>query len=132
MMHSKVHLILKKWLFLRHITNSVWFNIYCSFSLSEADQKRKEEEEKIHDEAVEYPNKKRNMLVSGMVAMSAMLGYAFMSGLVQVEIADTDDAKKTRDMHHETQNINLSSTGTGPTGMFEDNQRAQDENGNTA
>ncbi|XP_064638812.1 metaxin-1-like [Lineus longissimus] len=103
---------------------------YFPTEVQESDQKKRDAEEKTHEEAVEYPNKKRNMLVSGMVAMSAMVGYAFMSGLVQVEIADADDANETKDMHREPQKINLTSTES--TGMFEDNQRAQDENGNTA
>ena len=34
-------------------------------------------------------------MVSGMVALTAMVGYAFISGLVQVELTDTENANRT-------------------------------------
>ncbi len=51
---------------------------------AEAEKKRKEEDEKKRAEIGEFPNRRRNMLISGAVALTAMLGYAFMSGLIQV------------------------------------------------
>ena len=57
-----------------------------SIELEEERKAQKEEREK-KTESSQYPNKRRNMLVSGMVALTAMVGYAFMSGLVQVQYA---------------------------------------------
>lgn len=43
-----------------------------------------EEERAKKAEALDYPHRRRNILMSGMVALSAMMGYAFLTGLVQV------------------------------------------------
>ena len=75
---------------LRDFVNTLWvakvINAVCSFWSTEIKEERKKEEEerKKKTEASQYPNRRRNMLVSGMVALTAMVGYAFMSGLVQV------------------------------------------------
>ncbi len=61
-----------------------FFHLISLNSDAEAEKKRKEEDEKKRAEIGEFPNRRRNMLISGAVALTAMLGYAFMSGLIQV------------------------------------------------
>ena len=63
----------------------------------EAERKRKEEERTKQAEALEFPHRRRNIMMSGMVALSAMMGYAFLSGLVQVEMADSENAHALQD-----------------------------------
>lgn len=55
----------------------------------EAEHKKAEEEKAKAAQNSEFPDRRRNMMVSGMVALTAMVGYAFISGLVQVEFTDS-------------------------------------------
>ena len=41
-------------------------------------------EEEQKEEGIEIPNKIRNQILSGIVAVASMTGYAFYMGLVQV------------------------------------------------
>ena len=59
------------------------------FAELEEERKAQQEQNEKKTEVGQHPNKKRNMLVSGMVALTAMVGYAFMSGMVQVTVEDT-------------------------------------------
>lgn len=55
----------------------------------EADLRKKEEERRHQQTDVsEFPNKRRNMMVAGAVALTAMMGYAFLSGLIEIEVID--------------------------------------------
>lgn len=39
----------------------------------------------------EFPHKRRNQILAGFSAVFAMLGYAFVSGIVQIDISDGDE-----------------------------------------
>ncbi|KAL5004858.1 hypothetical protein ScPMuIL_018314 [Solemya velum] len=53
-------------------------------------KKEKQEEKKMSDASLDFPHKKRNMFLSAIFAAIAMVGYAFMSGLVQIEVVDEE------------------------------------------
>lgn len=59
----------------------------------EIEAKHKEEKKKKDAESdnVEFPNKKRNMVLAGVFAVTTMVVYAFASGLVRLEVIDDDD-----------------------------------------
>jgi metaxin len=47
-----------------------------------------QEEHKRQAELGEYPNKKRNIFIAAVVAISAMVTYAFLAGIIQFEVVD--------------------------------------------
>ena len=53
------------------------------YHISESNSKKEERVSPSHDDV---PNKGRNLILSGLVAFSAMFGYAIAAGLVQVWI----------------------------------------------
>ena len=75
-----VQLIYIATIYLVYVKSSIFIEL-------EEERKAQKEEREKKTESSQYPNKRRNMLVSGMVALTAMVGYAFMSGLVQVQYA---------------------------------------------
>ena len=99
----------------------------CVFSDADAQQKIDEEERKRQAESADFPNKRRNMMVGGMVALTAMVGYAFLSGLVQVEITDIDDKNAN------SSNQELKNKGPDPANMNQFDhlfQQQEEANGN--
>ena len=54
--------------------------------VAEADTLRKKNDErsKQTDVLTEFPHKKRNMFIAGVVAVAAMISYALLSGLIEV------------------------------------------------
>ena len=46
---------------------------------------REEENKQQQAETTEFPHRRRNMMVAGAVALTAMLGYAFFNGLIVIE-----------------------------------------------
>jgi metaxin len=57
------------------------------------EEKRKQEQalhEKTETGALEFPNKRRDMILAAIFALTAMIGYAFCSGLVVIENDDGD------------------------------------------
>ncbi|KAK6179201.1 hypothetical protein SNE40_011616 [Patella caerulea] len=40
----------------------------------------------------EFPNKKRNMVLAAIFALTAMAGYAFLSGIIQIDIVDDSNS----------------------------------------
>lgn len=73
---------------------------YMPMSPEDLEEKRKSEtmeKEKNQIDALEFPNKKRNMILAAIFALTSMIGYAFVSGLVQIMITDdTDGAYSAR------------------------------------
>ena len=59
------------------------------------EKKRKQEEkkQKESENSKEFPNKKRNMILAGIFAASSMVTYAFISGLISIEVIDQDPLK---------------------------------------
>ncbi|XP_052101289.1 metaxin-1-like [Mytilus californianus] len=69
-------------------------NKYLPMSPEDLEEKRKrelEEREKKQVDSLEFPNKRRNMILAALFALSSMIGYAFISGLVGVVIVDEGD-----------------------------------------
>ena len=65
------------------------------FTEEEAERKREEDAKSKQAESVgEFPHRRKNMMVSGMVALTAMVGYAFLSGLVSIDVSDKDNGNK--------------------------------------
>ena len=59
------------------------------------EEKKKKEEQKsknISTDNSEFPNRRRNMILAGFFALSAMAAYAWFSGLIQIQISDIDPA----------------------------------------
>ncbi|KAK2168212.1 hypothetical protein LSH36_19g05007 [Paralvinella palmiformis] len=65
---------------------------YFPLTPEEETELRKSEEERRHQQTdiSEFPNKRRNMMIAGAVALTAMMGYAFLSGLIEIKIVDED------------------------------------------
>ncbi|XP_046357275.1 metaxin-1-like isoform X1 [Haliotis cracherodii] len=54
-------------------------------------KRKKEAEEKrrnTNSDAAEFPNKRRNMVLAAVFALTTMVGYAFMSGLIRLDFAE--------------------------------------------
>ena len=64
------------------------FLMFIKLEIEEKEEKRKKEAESNNQE---FPNKKRNMILAGVFAMTVMVTYAFMSGLIRLEVVDDDD-----------------------------------------
>ena len=62
---------------------------------SDMEKKRKQEEKKQTEteNSKEFPNKKRNMVLAGVFALTSMITYAFLSGLISIEVIDDDPLK---------------------------------------
>ena len=62
------------------------------FLSPEMAQREAEEQRKRASQTAdaEFPNKRRNMILAGVFAVVTMVAYAFISGLVQIEITDDD------------------------------------------
>ena len=67
--------------------------------------KKADEESQRQADAAEFPNKKRNIILAGIVAMTAMVGYAFLNGLIQIEITDVDETEGRADRPSKPPNI---------------------------
>ena len=66
---------------------------YFPMSPEDLEEKRKQEQalhEKTETGALEFPNKRRDMILAAIFALTAMIGYAFCSGLVVIENDDGD------------------------------------------
>ena len=65
----------------------------------EARKKREEKAKKsgVTADDIEFPNRKRNMVIAGIFAIGAMLGYAFTSGMLQLSVLDSDYFSSDRD-----------------------------------
>lgn len=65
---------------------------FFPLSQAELEAKQKEEQKRKEKEAedVEFPNKRRNMILAGVFAAAVMVSYAFVSGLVQIEVVDDE------------------------------------------
>lgn len=50
------------------------------------EEQKREDEKKQNSGSRQFPNRRRNMLVSGLVALTAMLGFALFNGLVTVSL----------------------------------------------
>ena len=59
---------------------------------------RKQEEENRQKLAqlTDFPNKRRNMVIAGVVVGVAMLGYALLSGLVHVDFVEVETKASDR------------------------------------
>lgn len=66
---------------------------------AESEQKKKKDDEEKKNTGgassgvSEFPNRRRNMILAAIFAVTTMLGYAVIHGLVQVSISDDDSAK---------------------------------------
>ncbi|GFR98322.1 metaxin-1 [Elysia marginata] len=63
--------------------------------LREMEEKQKKEQQKAKTNSSdnsEFPNRRRNMILAGLFALSAMAAYAWSSGLIQIQITDLDSA----------------------------------------
>lgn len=69
--------------------------LYFPLSEEEMEKKRKQEErkQKESENTKEFPNKKRNMILAGIFAATSMVTYAFLSGLISIEVIDQDPLK---------------------------------------
>ena len=77
-------------LILPGLPRSCHFDIRTPYVLhsvvAEEDALKKKNEQRSTPSNVisDFPHKKRNMLIAGVVAVTAMVGYALMSGLIEV------------------------------------------------
>ncbi|XP_041362963.1 metaxin-1-like [Gigantopelta aegis] len=55
---------------------------------SESDSKRKQEDDKKMAQNADFPNRQRNMILAAMFALTTMVGYAFLSGLIQIDFCE--------------------------------------------
>ncbi|KAK3586669.1 hypothetical protein CHS0354_001281 [Potamilus streckersoni] len=62
----------------------------------EEKRKLKEKEAKAQADSLEFPHTRRNKILAGIFAFTALVVYAFMSGLVQIEIVDDNNQSPTR------------------------------------
>lgn len=63
--------------------------LLCTLPSSDMEELRKQEEEAQKQKSSvdpDFPNKRRNMIIAGLVALSAMVTYAYLTGLIQFEI----------------------------------------------
>ena len=68
---------------------------FCLYIKTEMEEKQKKEQHKAKvspTDHSEFPNRRRNMFLAGLFALSAMAAYAWTSGLIQIQISDIDPA----------------------------------------
>ena len=65
----------------------------CIFIEMERKRKVEEKKQKETDSNQEFPNRKRNMVLAGVFACTSMITYAFLSGLISIEVIDQDPLK---------------------------------------
>jgi len=56
----------------------------------EALRAREEDARLKMNDVSEYPHKRRNMLIAGVVVLASMVGYALLTGLVQIDLVDAE------------------------------------------
>ncbi|KAK2160555.1 hypothetical protein NP493_1636g00014 [Ridgeia piscesae] len=102
---------------------------YFPLSPEEADTLRKKNDERSKQTEVltEFPHKKRNMFIAGVIAVAAMISYALLSGLIEIEVL-TDDGDEDGDS-----SVNESTTRPPDfnqfDGLFENEDDAEQEEG---
>ena len=84
---------LQKNLFLLGAAKELLMGHYFCFSDMERKKKEEEKKHKESENTKEFPNKKRNMILAGIFAATSMLTYAFLSGLIRIEVMDDDPIK---------------------------------------
>ncbi|CAL1531483.1 unnamed protein product [Lymnaea stagnalis] len=82
------------------LCNSI-LTTYFPVELKELAEKRKQEEDERkaqggRTDMAEFPNRRRNMILAGLFAITAMVGYAFASGLIQVQISDSETGSSAK------------------------------------
>ncbi|KAI0235428.1 Metaxin-1 [Lamellibrachia satsuma] len=105
---------------------------YFPLSPEEEDalKKKNEQRSKQTDILSDFPHKKRNMFIAGVVAVAAMVSYALLSGLVEIEILND-----TEDKDNELSPGDLNESTTRPPdfsqfdGLFDDEDDAEGEGG---
>lgn len=65
--------------------------VYVNFTDIEAKEKQEKKRKATESDNLEFPNKKRNMVLAGAFAITVMVVYAFASGLISLEVVDDDD-----------------------------------------
>lgn len=65
--------------------------ILINFTDIEAKEKEEKKRRAAESDSLEFPNKKRNMVLAGAFAITVMVVYAFANGLISLEVVDDDD-----------------------------------------
>ncbi|KAI8793120.1 metaxin-1 [Biomphalaria glabrata] len=64
------------------------------------DKKKKEEQQKknqgVRADVTEFPNRRRNMILAAVFAITSMIGYALATGLINVQIKDSEVTQGNR------------------------------------
>lgn len=73
--------------------------------LREMEEKQKKEQQKAKNnpsDSSEFPNRRRNMFLAGLFALSAMAAYAWSCGLIQIQITDisSDQYRNNNNANH--------------------------------
>ncbi|KAK7116407.1 metaxin-1-like [Littorina saxatilis] len=91
---------------------------FFPLSKAEIEEKQKKEEEArkagVTPEDTEFPHKRRNMVLAAIFAGTAMVGYAFMSGLIQLRMADFQQQEEFPGQQKNTNNSADSSNSPKP------------------
>ncbi|ESO88232.1 hypothetical protein LOTGIDRAFT_234567 [Lottia gigantea] len=72
----------------------------------EVEKKKAEEKSKPQSttEYSDFPHRRRNMILAAIFALSAMAGYALLSGLIHLQITDSDEDNDLKNPHGYIQN----------------------------
>ncbi|KAH9520433.1 metaxin 1 [Bulinus truncatus] len=74
---------------------------YFPLDVKEQEEKKKKEEQQRKAQGgradlAEFPNRRRNMILAAVFAITSMVGYAFASGLIQLQITDSEVSKSSK------------------------------------
>ncbi|KAJ8672592.1 hypothetical protein QAD02_003851 [Eretmocerus hayati] len=61
------------------------------YQMYEDSKKITDQEKKVSSDDRDFPNKRRNQILAGVFALTAMMGYAFSQGIVQVRNRNDED-----------------------------------------
>ncbi|CAE1248533.1 MTX [Acanthosepion pharaonis] len=86
---------------------------YFPNDIYENEKKKENTKKQMSGLAEDNPNKTKNMILAGIFAITAMVGYAFAIGLIQIELSDKESEEEENpelhksqpetDKHHENQ-----------------------------
>ncbi|XP_074650676.1 metaxin-1-like [Tubulanus polymorphus] len=93
---------------LNHLDNCDNLTLFCSrisqryfpIEIKESEAIRDEKAKENKEDIMEFPHKYRNIVLAGLVAVTAMVGFAFMTGMVQIIELDDDTTDYVYDKDH--------------------------------
>ena len=73
-----------------------WFQFPPTSAYADKALAKEAERKKGNPEHADFPNRRRNMVLAAVFALTCMVGYAVSIGMIQVQVFDGDSPKTKR------------------------------------